>query len=471
MQGKILIIDGISTNRIVLKVKLAAAFYHVLQADTLVGALEVIHAEKPDLVITALHLPDGTASDLCAALRKTRHAFSLPVLAIGGSKDTGMRLETLSAGAFEVMHRPINETLLLGRVRNMIRAHHKFSQWQIHDDTSCALGLAEEPAVFERPENICLIGLDAAPLQGWVRQLQTHLRARYNVTNLRDAMAGLHGGVPRDAVVIALPDSPDQSEKCLRLIPALRASAQTQDIALLVIQKTPNPFLATSALDMGADDVMASGFDAPEVALRLKVLLQRKRQVAQMLQSVRAGLREAINDPLTGLYNRRHAMPYLKQLIEHSTATATPYAVILADMDFFKRINDAYGHASGDAVLVETARRLRDAVRDTDIIARMGGEEFLIAMPATDIATAQTVANHLCRTIGESPFDIPGARHSVSITISIGLTVGALRDEIGRRTLDSVDALLDRADKALYAAKLQGRNRVTLSQPQTRPAA
>jgi len=471
VQGKILIIDGISTNRIVLKVKLTAAFYHVTQASTQAEALAMIEADKPDLVISAQNLPDGSAAELCHALRATSHAADLPVLAIGCSSNQQMRLATLRAGAFDLLDKPVNETLLLGRVRNMIRAHHKFAEWQMRDDTQCALGLAEAPAEFVRPAAISLIGLDASPLQGWVRQMVPKMHAYYSVTLLRNAMASLHKDQPPDAVVLALPEPSDQTEECLRLISAMRASALTRDIALLVIQKTPDPLRATSALDMGADDVMTAGFDAEELAVRLAVLLRRKRQVAQLIQSVRTGLREVVNDPLTGLYNRRYAMPYLSRLIKGSAKTGASFGVILADMDHFKRVNDEYGHASGDAVLVETARRLREAVRGTDMIARLGGEEFVIAMPDTDIATARAQAYRLCCAIGGADFHIPGASAPVPITISLGLAMGELPMQNERRLHEDVERLLDRADKALYAAKMSGRNRVTLGHPHSRPAA
>lgn len=471
MQGKILIVDGISTNRIVLKVKLAAAFYKVLQASTIEEALELVAREKPDLVVTAVCLPDGSAVQLCQSLREARQTVMVPVLAIGGDVNTQVRLETLRAGAFDVMKRPICETMLLGRVRTIIRAHHKLAEWQIRDDAPCAMDLAEAPAEFLHPGAVTLIGLDAAPLQGWVRQILPHLRARYTVAHLRDAMVGLHAGAPADAIVLALPSNTDAAEDCLRLIPALRASAHTRDTALLVIQKSLDPARATSALDMGADDVMIAGFDAAEVALRLQALLRRKRQVAHMLDGVRTGLREVMHDPLTGLYNRRYATPYLSRLIEQSNGAKSPFAIILADMDYFKRVNDVYGHTSGDAVLVETARRLRAAARPDDMVARIGGEEFLIAMPATDVATARSIANRLCDAVGGQKFTIPGATIPVSITMSLGLTSGSPPLQIGRRALEPVDALVDRADKALYGAKMQGRNRVGLQQPHSRPAA
>lgn len=471
MQGKVLIIDGISTNRIILKVKLSAAFYNVFQAGTISEALDIINTTKPDLVISALTLPDGSVAQLCQQMKSTKHMAPIPVLAIGCNNNAQARLDTLRAGAFEVMYRPLNETLLLGCVRNMIRMHQQLAQWQFRDDTNCALGLAEAPATFARLGNISLIGLDPAPLKGWVGQMLPHLRAKYSVAHLRDAMAGLHAGTPPDAVVLSLPDTPELADECLRLIPALRVSAQTRNIALLVIQKKLDPLRATSALDMGADDVMTSGFHAAETALRLEVLLQRKHQVAQMLQSVRTGLREVVHDPLTGLYNRRYAMPFMTRQIKQSTDAKTPFAVVLADMDHFKKINDVYGHASGDAVLVETARRLRHATRHTDVVARIGGEEFLIAMPATDLKTAQKIADRMCSAIGDVGFDIPGAREPVSITISLGLAMSAPPMLMERRAPETVDMLLDRADKALYGAKMQGRNCVTLHRSHSRPAA
>lgn len=471
MQGRILIIDGISTNRIVLKVKLTAALYQVVQASSLREATAIIDADPPDIVLSAVTLPDGSAAQLCKQLRACQATSTLPVLAIANNSDPETRMNTLRAGAFDVMEKPVNEALLLGRVRNMIRAHHKFAEWQIRDDTSCALGLAEAPAEFVRPGAISIIGTDAAPLQGWVRRLQPHLRGKFSVTLLPDALAGLHKGTPADAVVLALPEGGSATEDCLRLISAMRTSASTRDIALLVIQNGSDPARATLALDMGADDVMTSGFDAQELAWRLQVLLHNKRQVAKMLHSVRTGLREVVHDPLTRLYNRRYAVPFLTRLIERSATSKTPFAVILADMDHFKRINDDYGHASGDAVLVETAARLRNAVRDVDMVARMGGEEFVIAMPATDLPTARHLADTMCQCIGNTPFTIPGAVRPVPITISLGLAMGAMPMQMEVKTLETVNAVLDRADKALYRAKTQGRNRVTLSQPHTRPAA
>ena len=468
MQGKILVIDAVSTNRIVLKVILSSAFYDVLQAGSVEEAMVSARKYEPDLILTSLALPDGDASDLCKRMRATPHLAHVPILAVGCPRDLDARLEYLAAGAFDVMARPLDKTLLLGRVRSLIRAHNALAEWQMRDDTNCALGLAEPAADFTRLGRLTLVGEDPSQLKLWSRALGPHLHFASMVTPLKVAMASLHAGSPTDAVILSLPEPGPRSDDCLRLISALRASTVTRHIGLLVVQQRPDSQQATTALDLGADDVLSVGCDSRELALRVKVLFRRKSQMERMHQSVRTGLREVVHDPLTGLYNRRYAMPHLARVIERSSRTHQSFAVILGDMDHFKRINDAFGHASGDAVLVEGARRMRATLRNFDMLARFGGEEFLIVMPGTNHETACQIAKRLCAAIGDRPIGIPGSAKSVNITMSFGLAMGNGMDA---QHSGAADRLIDRADKALYAAKLKGRNRVGLSEPLRNPAA
>jgi two-component system cell cycle response regulator len=128
---------------------------------------------------------------------------------------------------------------------------------------------------------------------------------------------------------------------------------------------------------------------------------------------------------------------------------------MLADLDHFKRINDGHGHAAGDAVLVETGRRLGAVLRPGDLVARVGGEEFLAVLPDCGASAAEAMAQRLCDAIGCTPFALGAAGPHISATISIGVTVAAPRPEIsGDET-----ALLAAADAALYQAKHDGRGR------------
>ena len=213
--------------------------------------------------------------------------------------------------------------------------------------------------------------------------------------------------------------------------------------------------------------MVAGRCDERELALRIATLIRRKRMADDLRSTLRDGMRAAVTDPLTGLYNRRYALPHLARLADHAAQSGRRFAVMLADLDHFKGINDRFGHAAGDAVLVEVARRLRANLRAVDLIARIGGEEFLIALPDTNRTEARVAARRLCRIIGQDPFDLPGHTAPVPLTVSIGVAMGhrpvQLQDAVDDPLRDTVQRLLDRADQALYGAKTCGRNQVTIS--------
>lgn len=471
MQGKVLIVDAIATNRIVLKVKLAAAYYQVLQSEGLDQAVAVTCAELPDLVICALTLPDGSAADLCRRLKTDPATEHIPIMAIGCRPHADSRLAALEAGVHDVLLKPLDDALLLGRARSLIRAHNAAAEWQMRDDTSRALGLAEPSTAYAQQGECVLIHPDTAAGLGWASQLRPLLQARLTLAKPTEAIRDEQSKAPPDIYVLALPRDSGGANASLRLISTLRANASTRHAGLLVLQTQPDAALAATALDLGADDLMTDGFDAAELALRLHALLRRKRMADQLRATVRTGLKAAVFDPLTGLHNRRYAMPHLQRIAERAQDTARPFAVMLADLDHFKRINDIHGHAAGDAVLVETAKRLRNNLRGTDLVARIGGEEFLIVMPGTSLQEAQAAAVRLCNDIGNHPFNLPTAATPISVTISIGMAIGPADATSGaslserRCPRETVESLLDRVDKALYSAKNHGRNQVTLSRP------
>jgi diguanylate cyclase (GGDEF)-like protein len=178
----------------------------------------------------------------------------------------------------------------------------------------------------------------------------------------------------------------------------------------------------------------------------------------ELLSQLAAERRRALIDPLTRLWNRDGIMEILTR--EHARALRehAHLGVLMADIDFFKRINDTHGHPVGDAVLRDVAKQLLTAVREYDAVGRLGGEEFLIVMPIKPGAAAsvQAIASRVCRQVRETPCATPAGR--LSLTISIGGV-----DE----TLDSanVDELIKKADDALYRAKQLGRNRAEIHTP------
>lgn len=161
--------------------------------------------------------------------------------------------------------------------------------------------------------------------------------------------------------------------------------------------------------------------------------------------------RLSLTDGLTGLWNRRHLALRIEAELSRAVRFGEPFSVLYCDLDGFKPVNDTQGHQAGDTVLIETARRLTDATREVDIVARPGGDEFTLLLPKTGLAGALRLADKIRVAIGGRPFDLDGT--PINVTVSIGV---AAYPEHGSSGKD----LLAAADSALYRAKASGRDRV-----------
>src|SRR6185437_10633381 len=169
--------------------------------------------------------------------------------------------------------------------------------------------------------------------------------------------------------------------------------------------------------------------------------------------------RLSLTDPLTGLWNYRYLRESLRREVERASRFGRMLAVLVLDLDHFKEVNDTYGHAAGDAVLGEFARRIRVGLREVDVAFRQGGEEFVVLLPETDAYGGAIVAERLGAAIRDIP--VPIGRHRIDVAartveqdIPISVSIGiAVYPEHGR----TAQQVLDGADAALYAAKNAGR--------------
>jgi two-component system cell cycle response regulator len=186
---------------------------------------------------------------------------------------------------------------------------------------------------------------------------------------------------------------------------------------------------------------------------RVRTQVRKKRYTERLRDNFQLSMEAAITDSLTGLHNRRYMESHLGTLVEEAAVRGKPLSLLILDIDYFKSINDSYGHDAGDDVLREFATRVRKSIRGIDLACRHGGEEFVIVMPETDMAVAGVVAERIRRRIASEPFAIQKGSGAIDVTISIGIAALQFAD-------DTADAILKRADQALYRAKRDGRNRV-----------
>ena len=455
MTGRILIADDLVTNRIFLRVKLGAARYEVLQAASAADAFDMARREAPDLIVLNTRIGDGAGVDLCHVMKSSAETEDIPLILLTAKTDRSVRLAALHAGADEILTRPLDDITLLARVRSLLRARETWKELRRRRTTAAALGFAEEPPGFSAPGRIALVAAEAETAEQWKAGLSTLIPDPIAALS-SDAALDAAPGEAADLFVIGA--DPGCQGGGLGLLSELRSRAPTRHAAILLVHGREDGATGATALDMGANDLLQDGFDCAELAIRIRTQLRRKQEGDRLRATVEQGLRMAATDPLTGLYNRRYALTHLDRLGRDAARGHQPFAVMVGDLDFFKNVNDTYGHAAGDAVLAAVAARLRDNLRGEDLVARIGGEEFLIAMPDTDLARAEAAADRLCRLIAATPVKLPGRAGQIGVTMSIGVAMGGAEAE-------AVPALLDRADRALYRAKADGRNKIDISRP------
>lgn len=461
MSGRILIVDDLATNRIILKVKLNAAHHETMQASDGASALDMARREQPILILLDLMLPDVSGIEVCRRLRADPTTAHIPVVIITASGDRDSRLRALAAGADEFLTKPLNEVILLARIRSLLRAYEAEAEMRMRSETWGEMDMAEPSTVFEMPGRVGLVAAEPAIAIGWRAALAPHMKERVSVLSPSVALQDSSDGAVPDLYLIAADLGRDGSG--LRLVADLRSRPRSRYSAISLVMPQAAPEIAAMALDVGANDLLTLPLDPEETALRIALHIQRKRRADHLRSAVSQGLRLAVTDPLTGLHNRRYALAHLDRIAARARDTGRRFAVMVLDLDRFKTVNDTWGHGAGDTVLETVAARLRDNLRPSDLVARIGGEEFLVALPDATLGTARITAERLCRVISDEPVTLPDGRGSVQVTISVGLALGPdLSPDLPDATATARSALA-RADAALLVAKTDGRNQVTIA--------
>jgi two-component system cell cycle response regulator len=454
MSGRVLVVDDTASNRIILKAKLAAQYYDVLLAEDGGEALARAAEMEPDIILLDVMMPGLDGFEVCRRLKASEALAHIPVVMVTALNSPEERLKGLEAGADDFLSKPFCDLALLARVRNLVRMKMMFDELRLREATTRELGLhallaAEDPFSLAAGHALFVAGsaahwaAEAAPALG-IRTRFAHAPAA--------ALAGLAGDIP-DAVVLG-PDL-GGGEEGLRLVSALRARPETRHAAIICAVPGTDPAPAARLLDLGANDYILEPFERAELFARLGSQLRRKLLSDRLRSNLRDGLRLAMVDPLTGLFNRRYATRHLEAFAARARQSGRPFAALILDLDRFKAVNDRHGHDAGDEVLQEFARRLKDSVRSVDLVARLGGEEFLVAMPDVSAAVAAQVAERIRAAVETPDFRVRRGSARLRVTVSIGV---ALSHPGGEDALDPIR----RADEALYASKNGGRNRVTM---------
>ena len=251
---------------------------------------------------------------------------------------------------------------------------------------------------------------------------------------------------PRLAVLDWMMPEMDGVDVC-RII---RKAAREPYVYIILLTARGHQTEIVQGLEAGADDYVTKPFDRHELKARLRAG-KRILELQEQLVAAREQLRvQANHDSLTGLFNRVAILAVLEKECARSRREGGSIAVMMADLDHFKRVNDTHGHHAGDAVLRETARKMLESVRPYDSVGRYGGEEFVVVVPGCTLTAAVEQAERLRKYVAAEAVGVGDVRIPNTISIGVAAAGDAPRP----------DQLLLAADEALYLAKKEGRNKV-----------
>jgi len=362
------------------------------------------------------------------------------------------RVAGLDAGADDFLTKPVDDAALFSRVRSLVRLKMMTDELRMRETTGQSMGLIDPATTLmdANPTGRMLIIEDRPESVAWFAQaLQPGGHEVASVDTFEEALVRVKGG-DYDLIVVSLGM---RGFDGLRLCSQLRSLPEGRNVPILVVVTDGDRRKLNQALEMGVNDYLTRPVDKNELVARVRTQLRKKRYQDRLRHNVQLSLEMAITDQLTGLHNRRYMSRHLDNLVSQATRNGKPLSFLILDIDYFKAVNDQHGHDIGDEVLREFASRISANVRGIDLACRYGGEEFVVVMPDTDMALAFSIAERLRKSIETTPIAISRAPGKLGITISIGIaaTIG---------TGDNTEALLHRADQALYSAKRSGRNRV-----------
>ena len=413
-RGTLLLVEPDTALSDLLSLSAASRGFTVEVARTTADAHRMLEQAIPVAVVLTVSEQAETDDDSIRKFVGDLGARSIPSIVLTDSTDFGKRVELTRLGAQGFLRPPVEAEHVLDAAERLVD--------RLRFDDMTVLAVDDDPAVLAVVADVLgVAGISVSTLDAPFALWATLEEAPPDLLILDVDMPGVSG---------------------FDLCRVVRADARWAQLPVLFLTGSSDPHIAREVFEAGADDYVSKPVDGSELIMR----------IANRLERLRLYRRLADTDPLTGVHNRRKAIEELTRLTRLLRRDGKPLSVALLDLDRFKSVNDLHGHLAGDQVLRELGSHLQRSFRGEDVIARWGGEEFLVAMYGTSAESAAAKLTDVLEHFASIPFtSASGVSFSASFSGGVAEIPG-----------DGIDlpAVCRRADVALYAAKARGRRRV-----------
>lgn len=453
---KVLIADDSPVSLASLEKMLSTGQFHTILAANGREAYDRAVCELPDLIMLDVMMPEMNGFEAARILKEDSRTHSIPIIMVTALDGPEYEMAGREAGAEEYLTKPVRPQELLARANSLISLKQYRDQLTIrnHSQWSFIVDKHSHDAGPETQKQLPLVLLvednlsDAELVRGLLSDLPLRLE---HLTN-GDEAAELckTGQVDLMLLDILLPGL-NGFEVCRRV----KSSDKGKDLPIVVITCLEDMDSRLKCIELQTDDFLVKPIAGRELQARVKILLEKKQRLDELRSHYEEALSSAVVDWLTGLYNHGYFKRFLDLEIKKSLRQRYPVTLIMIDIDNFKAVNDAHGHPTGDVILQELAQVVRRSVREVDLVARYGGDEFAIVLPYSDHPGALRVARRIDEAIKSHGFPPKSSVKGTRLTVSMGVA-GYPEDAV------HVDGLIHSADQKLYRAKTKGKNQITV---------
>lgn len=471
MTANIIVVDDKLPNVKLLTEKLHRRYYNCFPAYSGLEAIKLLEQEKIDIILLDVMMPHLDGFQTCKMIKDNPETSNIPIIMVTALTDIESKIKGLESGADEFLSKPINDLELFARVESLTRTKSLIDELMVRSKAYLDFGINSNLPVSNFAENNILIIDDNVGYADSICEIiKKKLTNNVKITDIfendkihneeekkyYDSCIELIKNFNPDLIIIS---SEILTIDPLRIITMIKSIEKMRYVPIILALENEDKDLILKAIELGVSDYFLCPVHESELIARVKSQLKKKLYYDNLLNLFATRLDLAIYDNLTRIFNRYYLDNYIAKALQKANLYNKNLHFYMIDIDYFKKINDNYGHQIGDETLKNIARIMQNNIRAVDLVARYGGEEFSLVTIDLSDEEAKNLAERI-RIEVEEYYKVKDKTQKEmikssleNITISIGIARAGKNEQI--------ENLIKRSDQALYKAKEQGRNKVT----------